>query len=87
MPLQEQRSAPTMSDVFTKKEVRSATIRPDTFGLSSIELERIVTLKEAARLSSESIDTLRRRHRDKIIQLSPRRQGMRVKHALMLSAS
>jgi hypothetical protein len=55
--------------------------------LTSLELERIVSLQEASRLSSESVDTLRRRHRDKIIQLSPRRQGMRVKHALMLSAS
>lgn len=52
--------------------------------ISAIELERIVTLAEASRLSSESVDTLRRRHADKIIQLSPRRQGMRVKHALML---
>jgi hypothetical protein len=56
----------------------------DEHSLSPIELERIVTLAEASRLSSESIDTLRRRHGDRIIQLSLRRQGMRVKHALML---
>jgi len=53
--------------------------------LSSLERERIVTLDEASRLSSQSVDTLRRRHRDKIIQLTPRRQGMRIKHALMLA--
>lgn len=53
--------------------------------LSPLELERIVTLKEASRLSSESIDSLRRRNPEKIIQLSPRRFGMRVRDALRIS--
>ena len=35
-------------------------------------------------LSSESIDSLRRRNPDKIIQLSPRRIGMRVRDALRI---
>jgi hypothetical protein len=52
--------------------------------LDPLELERIVTLKEASRLSSESVYTLRKRHADKIIRLSPARIGMRVKDALML---
>ena len=38
----------------------------------------------AAELAGVSEDTLRRRRPDKIIQLSPRRQGMRVKDALMM---
>jgi len=33
-------------------------------------------LAEAARLSSLSVDTLRRNHRDKFIRLSERRYGM-----------
>ncbi len=45
----------------------------------------IVTIGEASRLSSLSIDTLRRKHRSKFIQLSERRYGMRRKDALMLS--
>jgi hypothetical protein len=57
-----------------------------SFSLSrEIELERIVSLQEAARLRDVSIDTLRRRHRDQIIQISPRRQGMRLRDALMLT--
>jgi hypothetical protein len=52
---------------------------------SSVELLRIVSLQEAARLSAMSPDTLKRRHADKIITLSPRRLGMRVRDALMLS--
>jgi hypothetical protein len=52
---------------------------------SPVELQRIAPLGEAARLSGLSTDTLRRRHADKIIHLSPRRDGMRVGHALMLS--
>jgi hypothetical protein len=49
-----------------------------------IELERVVPLQEAARLKSVSIDTLKRRYADKIIDLSPRRRGMKLKHALGL---
>jgi hypothetical protein len=47
--------------------------------------DRVVTLAEASRLSSLSIDTLRRKHRGKFIQLSERRWGMRRRDALMLS--
>jgi len=50
--------------------------------LPALELERIVPLAEAARLAGVSEDTLRRHNSDKILQLSPRRQGMRVRHAL-----
>ena len=46
--------------------------------------DRIVTLAEAARLSSLSIDTLRRNHRDKFIRLSERRYGMRRRDVLLL---
>ena len=53
--------------------------------LSAIELLRIVPLPEASRLSSLSDDTLKRRHKDKLIHLSNRRLGMRVKDALMLA--
>jgi hypothetical protein len=51
---------------------------------SPVELNRIVPMDEAAKLSSLSEDTLRREHGDKIVHLSPRRDGMRVGHALML---
>ena len=46
--------------------------------------DRIVTLAEAAQLMGVSIDTLRRKHRDKFIQLSTRRYGMRRRDALLL---
>jgi hypothetical protein len=54
--------------------------------LTALELERIVTLEEASRLSSLSEDSLRRYCGDKIIKLSTRRDGMRVRDALMLAA-
>jgi hypothetical protein len=47
--------------------------------------DRVVTLAEASHLSSLSIDTLRRKHRVKFIQLSARRLGMRRRDALNLS--
>ena len=59
--------------------------RPDFPKLTAIELERIVPLDEAAQLSSVSEDTLKRNPRDKLDRLSPRRLGMRVRDALMLS--
>jgi hypothetical protein len=47
-----------------------------------LELARVVSLAEAARLAGLSEDTIRRRHGDKIIKLSPRRSGMRTLDAL-----
>jgi hypothetical protein len=52
-----------------------------------VELNRIVSLAEASRLSSLSVDTLRDQFAEKIVQLSPKRAGMRVGHALMLRKS
>jgi hypothetical protein len=52
-----------------------------------VELNRIVSLAEASRLSSLSVDTLRDQFSEKIVQLSPKRAGMRVGHALMLRKS
>lgn len=49
-----------------------------------MELEKIVGMNEAASLSGVSEDTLKRHHSDKIIRLSPRRLGMRVRDALRL---
>jgi hypothetical protein len=49
-----------------------------------LELQRIASMEEASHLSGLSIDTIKRRHSHKIIQLSPRRRGMRVRDALML---
>jgi hypothetical protein len=46
--------------------------------------DRIVSIAEASALSSLSIDTLRRQHRGKFVQLSERRFGMRLCDALML---
>lgn len=50
-----------------------------------VELQRIVPLHEACRLSNLSRDTIRRQFADKIIKLSPRRYGMRLGDALLLS--
>jgi hypothetical protein len=49
------------------------------------ELDRIVSLEQAASLCSLSADTIKRRHADKLVKLSPRRVGIRVRDALMLA--
>jgi hypothetical protein len=50
-----------------------------------LALARIVTLREAAQLAGCSEDTLKRRHSSKIIRISPRRLGMRIRDALFLA--
>jgi hypothetical protein len=61
--------------------MKSATDQP-----TWLELERVLPLPEAARLTNLSDDTLRRRHADKIVQLSPRRIGMKVRDALAIGS-
>jgi hypothetical protein len=51
------------------------------------ELLRIASLPEAERLSGLSDDSLRRHHADRLIELGPRRIGMRVIDALMIKRS
>ena len=53
--------------------------------LSPLELARIAPLPEASKLAGVSEDSLKRNHREKIIQVGPRRLGMRVRDALMLA--
>jgi hypothetical protein len=57
---------------------------PSSSKLSAVDLERIVTLAEAEKLSSLSEDVWRREHADKLILLSSKRVGVRLKHALFL---
>jgi hypothetical protein len=57
----------------------------DDFKLSpELELQRIITLQEAQKVSSLSADSWKRHHGDKIIEMSPRRLGVRLRDALML---
>jgi hypothetical protein len=56
----------------------------DISNLNAVTREAIVTLAEAEVLSSLSPDTWRDQHPDKIVHLSPRRDGVRLKHALFL---
>jgi hypothetical protein len=55
--------------------------------LPPLELLRVAPMPESERLSGLSEDSLNRHHADKIVQLSPRRRGMRVIHALMIKGA
>jgi hypothetical protein len=50
----------------------------------ALELERIVPLKQVIEFTTLSRDPIKRCHKDKLIHLSPRRLGMRLRDALML---
>ena len=60
----------------------------DAFKLPpAFELERIINLQDAEEVSNLSVDSLKRHHADKLVELSPRRLGMRLRDALMLRKS
>ena len=50
----------------------------------ALELDQIISLQEAKKISSLSIDSWKRHHGDKVVELSPRRLGVRLRDALML---
>jgi hypothetical protein len=53
---------------------------------SWLERERVISLTEAERLTTLSEDTLKRVHADKIIRLSPRRLGMKLRSVLAIAS-
>jgi len=50
-----------------------------------LQLEKIIPLQDASDVCGLSEDTIKRNHPDKIIQLSKRRVGIRLKHVLRLA--
>ncbi len=52
---------------------------------SSLELDRIISLPEAEKVSSLSVNSWKRHHADKVVKLSPRRLGVRLRDALMIA--
>jgi hypothetical protein len=52
-----------------------------------LELDRIISLQEAEQVSSLSPSSWKRNHPDKIVELSPRRLGVRLRDALLLRKS
>jgi len=53
----------------------------------ALELDRIISVQEAEEVSSLSVDSWKRHHADKLVELSPRRLGVRLRDALMLGKS
>lgn len=53
---------------------------------SWLELESVRPLAEASKRTSLSPDTLSRHYREYVIDLSPRRRGMQLKHILAIAA-
>jgi hypothetical protein len=68
----------------TKVSIAGLTAAKPLPKMSPLELRRIMPLKEAAKFTGMSVDTLQRHHADKIRRLSPRRLGMRVADALQI---
>jgi hypothetical protein len=50
-----------------------------------LELERVLPMSEVEEITSLSVDSLNRHHKKKIVDLSPRRRGMRLKDALAIA--
>ena len=52
---------------------------------SWIELESVQRMKVVEKITSLSGDNLRRTYPDFVVKLSPRRDGMKLKHALAIA--
>jgi hypothetical protein len=50
-----------------------------------LELERVLELPEVEEITSLSSDSIKRHHRDKLVNLSPRRLGMKLRNALAIA--
>jgi hypothetical protein len=50
-----------------------------------LELERVLSMSEVEEITSLSVDSLNRHHKEKIVELSPRRRGMKLKDALAIA--
>jgi hypothetical protein len=61
------------------------TATTDPKKLSAVELNRIIPIGEAAKLSSISPDGWYRHHKDKLIKLSEKRVGVRLRDALFIT--
>jgi hypothetical protein len=61
--------------------------RPPASATSTLALEKIVTLAEAAELAGISKDSLRRHHAHLIRRLSPRRVGVKLRDVLSIGAT
>jgi hypothetical protein len=49
-----------------------------------LELERILPIPKVEEITSLSHDSLERHHKDKIVNLSPRRRGMKLRDVLAI---
>jgi hypothetical protein len=67
------------------KKAETSNMLFNTIADHDLALARIVSLREAAQLAGCSEDTLKRRHASKIIRISPRRLGMRLRDALLMT--
>jgi hypothetical protein len=56
-----------------------------TAGPTWLELESVLPLPEVEEITSLSEDSIKRHHRDKLVNLSPRRVGMKLRHALAIA--
>jgi hypothetical protein len=50
-----------------------------------LELERVLPMSEVEEITSLSIDSINRHHKEKVVELSPRRRGMKLKDALAIA--
>jgi hypothetical protein len=64
---------------------RKRFFETDPAKLSEIELNRIIPVSDAADLSSLSEDGWYRHHRNKLIRLSEKRYGVRLRDALFIT--
>lgn len=63
-------------------KIHKSTAQAAPPGLSALELERRISVPEAAKLKGVSPDTFRRHYAHLIEKISPRRNAVKIRHVI-----
>jgi hypothetical protein len=69
---------------FVAMSIPGSKLKKPEPELTALDLERLVSVPEAARLRGVSPTTIRRYHRDKIVKVSPNREGIPLKDVFQI---
>ena len=73
-----------LSELLSDQSASSIELA-EALGLTPLQLEGIIKLSEVEKITSLSRETIERRYPKLIVRLSPRRSGMKLKHALAIT--
>jgi hypothetical protein len=77
---------PTLRDGARAAETPMAQLSEQPSRPTWIELESAIPPDRVEKITGLSWDSIKRHYRDKIVKLSPKRRGMKLRNALIIAA-